>query len=640
MYSFKDYLIKNYDTKIYSIIKQYYFSNKDRLDFSTKYIPQPNFSCLQEIMIFNVFFSTTNIINKIVFYVGVHADFLVKGKTIDYYKNKYYDEDTKRLDFTITFTAILQDGLKELKALDVDEYTKKPYKEGTTLSKYLVPYFSIDGMEKRAEEFLKQYCPEVLVKPMRIPIHKVLDLLKLKVFTSPLPDDIFGRTYFVDSNEQIFNEEGNIVTKLVKKGTILINPYASFMEDVGSEMNTIIHECIHWKYHRNFFELQRLLNPDDKFMSCIVVDKYIIDDKLAEEIKWMEWQANQLAPRIIMPENTTKQKYIEVMNNLLIDNPNTSKAVLCENTIEILSNFFNVSISAMKVRLAQLGIKEAVGTYCYVDGKRIKPYFFSHENSKNLETYLIDFVDAVLLLNNKNLLKKLVYERKIIYANGFLVLNNTKYVTLNDEGTFELNDYAREHVDECCLKFKIVQNFNDKNDPDFYSMCFLCRNVKSKDNIYTDIDEQDIQNSKIIGVTGETSFLYEEIEEAEELIKKMNGTFADSLNLLINHYDIRSNQEIGDMMGVDEAMIRKYRRGEKEPDLRRILGLCCGLELYPNVSNRLLLNAGIVLGNRGKEIDMIYLTLLWQCYHEGVVKWNERIKELLPNTYEQEKIPQ
>jgi len=321
------------------------------------------------------------------------------------------------------------------------------------------------------------------------------------------------------------------------------------------------------------------------------------------------------------------------MDELAFDFPQLPKSQLCEFAIKILAEFFDVSQSAMKVRLAQLGIKEAVGAYCYVNGKYQKPYQFNHEKSDEPKTYLIGFVDALLLYLSNKTLAKLVDEKKIVFANGFYALNNQKYVKLTEEGILDLTDYAREHVDECCLEFDIIGIFKTKHDGKYYSMCFLCRNASSDGSVRVEIDEASIQNSRIIGITGSMNIAMDEINEASELLSKMNDNFVKSINLLFENSTISSVNELATLSNIDHKTISSYLDGKTIPDLRKLLAICSAMELYPVLSYRLIEQAGLSIGKRGAQIDMVYMFLLDQCYHEGLDKWNERIKLACPTEF-------
>ncbi|MDO5443373.1 MAG: hypothetical protein Q4G10_06845, partial [Bacteroidia bacterium] len=105
---------------------------------------------------------------------------------------------------------------------------------------------------------------------MPLPINEIIEAMELIVYPAPLPDGIFGRTYFNDATVTTYTDKTSTETveMAVRPGTILVNPDVFFMRNIGSVNNTIIHECVHWDKHYKFFELQKLLNPEIQAISC------------------------------------------------------------------------------------------------------------------------------------------------------------------------------------------------------------------------------------------------------------------------------------------------------------------------------------------------------------------------------------
>ena len=97
---------------------------------------------------------------------------------------------------------------------------------------------------------------------MPIPLDELMFNMGLELYEAPLPDNIFGKTYFAEATVDVFNEDGEVVPQNIDPGTILLNPNIFFMRNIGSRNNTVVHECVHWDRHDKFFELQKLLNSD------------------------------------------------------------------------------------------------------------------------------------------------------------------------------------------------------------------------------------------------------------------------------------------------------------------------------------------------------------------------------------------
>lgn len=89
---------------------------------------------------------------------------------------------------------------------------------------------------------------------MPIPLDELMFNMGLVLYEAPLPDNIFGKTYFAESTVDIFNEEYEVVKQTVEPGTILLNPNIFFMRNIGSRNNTVVHECVHWDRHDKFLK--------------------------------------------------------------------------------------------------------------------------------------------------------------------------------------------------------------------------------------------------------------------------------------------------------------------------------------------------------------------------------------------------
>lgn len=60
------------------------------------------------------------------------------------------------------------------------------------------------------------------------------------------------------------------------------------------------------------------------------------------------------------------------------------------------------------------------------------------------------------------------------------VINDPKYVHIQEDAEAELTDYALEHIDECCLIFNRETRVSKHYDDSYYRICFLCRDADSK----------------------------------------------------------------------------------------------------------------------------------------------------------------
>lgn len=611
---FKEYIELNYDEKLSKVIKKYVNENKDSV--KTNYITTIIRTSYSEHKIMGVYFQEDKGIDNIKFSLAVLAYVEVYGRA-GKYKNSNYDTERAEMWMRIDCTAILNNGLHNVQIIDYRDYSRKQYNANTTLSKYLLRYFSVVELDDIAEDFLNEYCPDALLHPMPLPVFDIVKKMNLKLYYAPLTDSIFGRTYFNDAEEKVYNEKGYSEDKKIEAGTVLLNRHSSFMDTIGNEETTIIHECIHWKYHKKFFELQYLLNPNKKSVSCKQVDTFI-NKSIEEAYDWMEWQANALSLSILLPKKTVEKVLSELKE----------KNVPNQIILEQLSKKFNVNQSIMRLRLIKLGYKEYIGIDNIIDNKKIKLYSFTPSSISDNQTYTIDFKDAVILYVSNKKIKELATERKIVYSDGFYVLNDKKYVN-NINGINRLTDYAINHIDECCLLFDIKYLFKNKYGKEFYSYCYLCR--ESSNNVsYRCYNSDNPQNEKIELLAEDMRIYGEEIDDANEIIRKFNADdvdFSSAFKILVDFYGFKSHADIAKLIGQSETTVRNYLQGKSRPSkLESVLAICAGLKLYPTVSAILIEKSGFSLGAKKLEVRNCYDFLINQCYREGLENWNIRLK--------------
>lgn len=407
----------------------------------------------------------------------------------------------KKYYFRCNMKGSFYEGFK-LRKNKIERINHVPFKEKITND--LVHIIRKDEMELYATKFLKYYCPEALKKPMPLNITKILSEKGVEWYFVPLISGVFGKTYFADDVAIIYDENKNPKRINVKRGTILINTLKLNDRGNGALRNTIVHEAVHWFYHNNYFGLRYLLNNKNTCSICYRNEKSIEND----DIKWMEMQARSLSKKILLPKKMFLQKFKELYKkykdniNVLSDTSNYKKirnAEILRNTIIHLSKFFDVSKQLVKYRLIELGYFEADGVINYnIETKKYyKPFVFSKSRIKEHQTFNLSKEAYLNLISkNKNILED-IKTKKLIYVNGLLVVNNSKYIKNNN-----LTNYALNHVDECCLIFNIKSNKQNIYD----NICFyLCADDIKKIETQVDIE----QYAKIIKQANENLMHFE-----------------------------------------------------------------------------------------------------------------------------------
>lgn len=573
--SFKKYLEDNYIDVIMDRLSAFIVKKKD--SFESDEIIYVSWVELQDAYVSGVTFKDLGN-DELEIRSTIDAEVEVKGKS------RYgYDSYEVTKCYNVFFKAVLADGLHNVTITEISEYDVNQYDRNKSLSQNLVPYMYEEDVEKHAEDFLRRHYPKALLQPMAIPVEEVVTSMGMKMYFAPLEDGVFGKTYFANDRVVVYDSilKREQYEVAIEPGTMLINPDVYFMRNIGTAHNTIIHECVHWDRHRRPFELQKLLSGNCSHISCEIVETYdgiSVDDP---SLKWMEWQANQLTPRILMPAEMTKKKLNECLHRLHAEFPRMRNAELLEKAIDELAMFFGVSFLAAKLRAIDLGFDTAQGTGVYVDGRYLPPFSFPKGTLKVNQTYVLDELNALQAIAFSTELRELYREGKIVYANSMVAWNLPKYVTENPYGVPILTEYALEHVNECCFVFTRKINASDSYSDTFYRRCFLCRDVNSETFVEATYDPEHKDNQDKAERKAELESISESINEmALKIANEIPGGFAGTLAYHMNRKNI-TNEELAARTNISTVSISGYKNSvEPTIDFARAVALCNGLKLH------------------------------------------------------------
>lgn len=622
--TFAAYLEDVYYNQIFSKIKSYLFNNKGRLDLSTSVVPDPSYVELSDFKIMGVNFHESDT-DRIECKVAVRAEIEISGRG-----RRDYESDSTECWISIPLSVTLRNGLQQVSIGYASEYSRELFRAEDALTKYLVPYIYAKDLDKHAERFLEKYCPRALEEPMPLPIKEIVENMGLTVYHAPLPDGIFGRTYFNDANVEVFTNKTCSETedRTICPGTILVNPDVVFMRNIGSTNNTVIHECVHWDKHYKFFELQKLLNPDIQAISCAVVEDYKKkSNELEDELSWMEWQANALAPKILIPAKTGKAKLSEILNRLhRAYRGRLRDGYVMELAISEFADFFKVSTTAAKIRAVELGFEQAAGVFNFVDGKNYPPFSFKKGSLKKGQTFVIDRNNVIIqsLLNPD--LSEDIAARRFIHAGGLLVINDPQYVSIVEDSEPTLTEYALEHVDECCLVFDRTTRVSTQYDDSFYRICFLCRDADSKSFVEAKFNPREGKNEDVQKRAREMTTIAAEAKRISDILAEIPSSFCGTLDYHVKRRGY-TNEKMEERTGISSRMIQDYRnKKDAKPTLQSVLALCIGLNLHPSFSYDLINKAGYNIMTANEEY-LIYRYLIEHHHMENIFMWNEKLQD-------------
>ncbi len=221
---FEKYLEHKYYNEMFKAIKNYMWSHKNSLGLYSYVVLDMSYIELDDIHVKSVSFHQGDG-NLLEFNASVQADIILKG-----IGKRDYEADTQQVWFSVAFTGYLLGGLNMVTIKGVDLYSRDKFNAEDSLSKFLIPYLYSKNLDSEAAKFLEKYYRKALKTPMPINMEELLENMCLEMRNAPLPDNIFGMTYFDDADVDVCDAlQKNIHQEHIEAGTILINPMIFFM---------------------------------------------------------------------------------------------------------------------------------------------------------------------------------------------------------------------------------------------------------------------------------------------------------------------------------------------------------------------------------------------------------------------------
>ena len=580
-YSFREYVKQRFYNDLYEAAENYVLADYDELYLPTKHVVNIGRVELQDASIERVFVSDLPG-SRVSIDVVMSLDLTLFEKT---YGANLEDECSAWV--RVTCEGDLDKNLDDFEVNEIEPYVRFG-RSSTDLSDTLVPYLKREQFDDVATAFLRQYYPEALgttpegMPPVKVDPIVLASRLNLNVIERYIREDasVFGQIYFADADASFYDDNARrLKTERVNANTIVVDPRNFLLRNLGSKNYTIVHECVHYVKHSKAFKFGKIYAPDASNISCEVVGG--VESSLADSMaEIMEWQANQLAPRILMPLLPFKAKareYITLFMRLL---EAKHECDVMELVISELAEKFCVSEQAAKIRLIELGFDNAIGTKTYLDGHWVKPHGFRNGFLKPNQTFSVSAQDAAVERFRNPDLKEKTKDGTYLFLDNHYVYNSPLYVGKNELGKLDLTDYARSHMDECCLVFdlKVTSNIGKG----YHTVCFLNRGEIS----YT----FDIAfHGEYEGTTPEKqkALLQAEMNEWIKIRKQMTDDPVQCFNLLLEWRNV-DPKELAKVCGISTKSIGRYVEGEKTPRLETAVRICFGLELPPMISEKLL----------------------------------------------------
>lgn len=480
------------------------------------------------------------------------------------------------------------------------------------LSDYLVPILRSEDMEELFRQRLRQALGDgaMTILRRRGPM-ALTQALGLTVRTLPLYQNRWSRAMlFLEEGEvQVATEEGGYEMVRVPWKTIVLNANAARKDEAGSDL-AIYHECAHYEFHTMFLTLQQLHRADLRLLQYKEADK--ASRSGAKDVRWVERQADYFAYAAMLPRGLLVPLMRLYWEETEGKNMNTGDRV--DKVIYRIARDLQRPKSLIRTRMILLGSTAAKGACNYVDGRYIRPFAFSGDRMKAGETFVIDRGSFTRLYGEDEAFRDLIRSRGFLYAEGHVCLDHPFYVEKTRDG-IQLTEWARGHVDECCLKFRREYRFAPAAAP----VGVLCSEQGFNDQ-YVPVDP-DVTDS----MTRE-----ETMAQDAAYLSALPRTPAQALSKLIADR-CGTQREAAFRCGLSESMIsRMCSDNTFRYDIRQVTRLAVGLSMPPPLSGLFMEMVGfprmMMLNYYRYECIIQYL------YLEDMETVEESHKELLGKT--------
>lgn len=611
--SFKEYISKRFEDELFVATERFILSDRLNPEFVTRRITYPTSTELDNVRVLSVWVNDLQDMEvEFVITLEAQVNISVSRSHWDDYDECYPwiqlkgngDLDKDLNDFAITGVRLAEKSREIPSPLDDS----------------LVPYMSKEKYEDEVRGFLKRnHYSEMILEPQAIDPLELAKRMGLTVLKRRISKDysIFGQIFFAECDTEFYDPKSKqMVPEHVDEKTIVVDPKAYFLRNLGSYNLTIVHECVHWDRHRKAFKLEQLFNDKAKQIKCEVVGG-IRNTGARCATDWMEQQANVLAPKIMMPMDSFKKKVSTLIKHCREQLQTYELVDVMEPVIRDLAVFYGVSNCAAKIRMVEAGYYEAIGVLTFIDGHYVRPHYFKKDSITLKQTYTVSTVDvAIERVANPEFGKKLS-DGDYVFVENHVCFNSKKYIDYDSTGPLRMTEYGRLHIDECCLIFDIKVKSVNKYSESFYTECVLYRDAASKVTFEAHYSSDNRPNEK----QKESIAAFK--ADVLGLLKRLQGSFSDSMDKVIDWSDM-TEEDIAGYSEIDVRTIQRLRNDdEQNPSIETIIQICIAMQLPPQISRVLINKGGYQL--RANNKDFMYGFLIDGCYLQSLDECNEML---------------
>ena len=278
-----------------------------------------------------------------------------------------------------------------------------------------------------------------------------------------------------------------------------------------------------------------------------------------------------------------------------------------EPVIDAIAERLGTTRAVVKEKAVSLGFPEAAGAFVPIYGDRTAAPYCRSDGKVDIQyTYTIGFEELRSVFDNNEELKTEVQEGLFLYVDGHLVFNSRKYCS-EDHGKLMLTDYARSHIEQCCIAFAIELPPNN-SAPVFHLEDALEKKREGARIIGGVTYIKGIENTPNETRAAEYDRLF---DETYQLMDAFNNNLAHNLTLVldarkVNKYDLSLE------LNYDEASLGRFFTGRRKPSAVMLTKICIALNMPYNLSKRIFRDSPNQLDlntKKGQLLDFALMSL-------------------------------
>lgn len=472
------------------------------------------------------------------------------------------------------------------------------------LDDYLVPNIDRNSLEDLAHWVLEEHYPAAFATPGHIDVKAMIREMGLHAYKSGLSIDgkHKGALFLHGKKVTLFKEDSTAIFTKVPDKTILIDRTLC-RDNLNKAHNTAMHECCHFGLHSLFFLFQEnYIQELHEYFEPIEEEHLPLDEDDLKEISKMEWQANRLAPRVLMLDEWVDEK----MQELLPKYAWMNEFAMYEAIIKEIAAYFNVSKEAAKYRLRELNYSDTSGILNFINEEYIPSYKVPSGISP-YQTFDVSQDELVKMFRTDRKLRRLLHTGDYIYCEGHLCINAPPYIEKDRNGNPRLTDYAHKHMIECCLLFTKRR--------------ILIYDYKT--GVLQDTIPEQFQKAFISGTPAQKTRWRKLVSETK---KALPSNFNDIVAYYLDNWAL-SIRQVADLSGLSNGVISKCKTNRSyRPSIPIAAMLTLGLGLVPGLNDHLMHKAGHMLDGDTDE-EIVFDIILSTMYADSIYKWDEFVQE-------------